>query len=145
AIDEIGGVAGQEHGRADQVLHVAPAARGRAVDQPGAELGVVHERLGQLGLEVAGPQAVDLDAVLAPVDGHALGQHLHGALAGGVGRDVGPAQFALYRTDVDDLAAAAVNHVARHRLADQEHAVDVGLHQLVPVGFIELLERAAPL
>src|SRR4030095_8978265 len=121
----------QENGRPDQVFHVAPTARRRAVDQPAAELGVAHQGLGQFGLEIAGAQTVDLDAVLAPVDGHALGQHLHRALAGGVGRDVRAAQFALHRTDVDDLAAAARNHVPGHRLADQEHAVDVGFHQLV--------------
>ncbi len=47
------------------------------------------------------------DAVRPPVDGHALGQHLHRALAGGVGRDAGAAQLALHRADVDDLAALA--------------------------------------
>jgi hypothetical protein len=123
----------------------SPAARRRAVDQPVAELGVVDQRLGQLGLEVAGPEAIDLNAVLAPVDRHALGEHLHRALAGGVGRDVRPAQLALHRTDVDDLAAPARDHPARDRLADDEDAVDVGAHQLVPVGLGELVERRASL
>ena len=45
----------------------------------------------------------------------------------------GPAELALHRADVDDLAAPARDHAARHRLADEEHAVDVGAHQLVPV------------
>ena len=107
--------------------------------------GLSTSACGELGLEVARAQAVDLDAVLAPVDRHALGQHLHRALAGGVGRDAGATQLALHRADVDDLAALAPDHVARHRLADQEHAVEVGLHQLVPVGLGELLERRAAL
>src|SRR5688572_18012846 len=63
AVDETGRIARQENGRADQVFHVAPAARRRAVDQPAAELRVAHQGLGQFGLEVAGAQAVDLDAV----------------------------------------------------------------------------------
>src|SRR5438105_1911506 len=139
AVDEGRGVAGEEHRGADQVFDIAPAARRRAVDEPAAELGVVDERLRQLGLEVAGAEAVDLDAVLAPVDRHALGEHLHRALAGGVRRDVRPPELALHRADVDDFAALARDHPARHRLADDEDAVDIGAHQLVPVGLGEFV------
>ena len=57
AVDEVGRVAGEEHRRADQVFDVAPAARRRAPDQPAAELGVVDQRFGQLGLEVARARA----------------------------------------------------------------------------------------
>jgi hypothetical protein len=61
------------------------------------------------------------------------------------GRDVRPPELALHRADVDDLAALARDHAARHRLADDEHAVDVGAHQLVPVGLREFVERRTAL
>ena len=64
----------------------------------------------------------------AEVDRHALGQHLHRALARGVGRDARPAELALHRADVDDAAAVARDHAPRHRLADVEDAVEVGAH-----------------
>src|SRR6478609_9272519 len=63
AVDEIGSRAREEDRRAGEVLHVAPAPAGRAIDQPLRELRVVDQRLRQLGLEVAGAQAIDLDAV----------------------------------------------------------------------------------
>src|SRR5258708_5696902 len=111
-VDEVRRIAGQEHGGADQVLHVTPAARRRAADQPARELGIVDERLGQFGLEVAWSEPIDLDVVLAPVDRHAFGQHLHRALARCVGGNVRSAQLALHRADVDDLAATAIDQVA---------------------------------
>src|SRR3569832_2129276 len=60
AVDEIRGIAREEHGGPDQVLDVAPAPRRRAVDEPRAELGVVHQRRGEFGLEIAWPEAVHL-------------------------------------------------------------------------------------
>ena len=113
--------------------------------EPGAEGLVGHQRGGQLGLEVARAQAVDGDAVRPEVDRHALGQHLHRTLAGRVGRDAGAAQLALHRADVDDAAAPARHHALRHRLADDEHAVDIGAHQLLPVGEREFVEGRAAL
>ena len=85
------------------------------------------------------------DAARAEADGHALGEHLHRALAGGVRRDARPAQLTLDRADIDDAATAARHHVPRHGLSDEEHAVEVGAHQHVPVGRIELVERRAAL
>src|SRR5258708_28040099 len=111
-VDEVRSIAGQKRGGADQVLHVAPASRGRAADQPARELGIVDERLGQFGLEVARSEPIDLDVVLAPVDRHAFGQHLHRPLARGVRGNVRSAQLALHRADVDDLAATAIDQVA---------------------------------
>ena len=53
--------------------------------------------------------------------------------------------LALQARDVDDLAAAARDHPPRHGLADVEHAVEVGAHQLVPGLDREVLERGAAL
>src|SRR5262245_31982574 len=80
AVDEIRRGAGEEDRRAHQILDVTPAPRRRAADQPLAEVFVGDQRLRQLGLEVAGAEAVDLDAVRPEVDRHALGEHLHRAL-----------------------------------------------------------------
>ena len=53
--------------------------------------------------------------------------------------------LALQARDVDDLAATARDHPPRHGLADVEHAVEVGAHQLVPGLDREVLERGAAL
>src|SRR5256885_15016774 len=63
AVDEVGRIAGKKHRGAHEVLDVAPAARRRAAHQPPGELLVLDQRLGQLGLEVARPPAVELEAL----------------------------------------------------------------------------------
>ena len=57
----------------------------------------------------------------------------------------GPREFALHRTDIDDPAALARDHVPRDRLPDEEHAVEVGAHQFAPGLLGEVLQRPAAL
>lgn len=62
AVHEVGGVGGEIDEGADEILHLAPAAGRGAPSHPCAEVLVVDERLGQLGLEVAWRERIDLDA-----------------------------------------------------------------------------------
>ena len=122
-----------------------PARRGRAPLQQRVELRVGDERAGELGVEVARADRVDLHARRAPVGAHPARQHLQAALAGGVGRGPGPRDLRLQRGDVDDLAAAALDHPAGGGAADQEGAGEVRLDDAVPLGLGELEQRRAVL
>jgi hypothetical protein len=62
-----------------------------------------------------------------------------------VGADAGAGEVGLDRGDVDDLAAAAVDHEAGDGSADEERAGEVGLQDAAPVGGVEVDERHAVL
>ena len=87
AVDEVRRRRGQEDQRADQVLQLTPPAGRRALADPRAELLVGDQRIVELGVEVARPEAVDLDPGRAEVSAHSLGQQLQSALGRGVRRD----------------------------------------------------------
>src|SRR5689334_22999107 len=53
AVDEGRRLAGQEHGRTDQFLDIAPAGGRRPLFQPGRKFRVVDQRLVERGLEIA--------------------------------------------------------------------------------------------
>ena len=57
----------------------------------------------------------------------------HRALGRRVGRNAGTGELALHRSDVDDLALAARDHVPGDGLADVEDARNVGAEQLLPL------------
>lgn len=144
AVDIGRGVAGQKQRRRRQLFHAAPAPRRRAVDQPVVEGGVGHQRRRQLGFEVSRRDAVDRDAMRRQLHGHRTREHLQRAFAGGVGRGAVAAELAHHRAGVDDAALAARHHAARHRTAEVERAVDVGVHHCVPIGVGHLGQRLAP-
>src|SRR5271163_3686732 len=132
AIDETRSVGAKEDRGADQLFDVAPAAHRRAACEPGRELLVLDQRLVEFGGEIAGRDRVDAQPVLAPIGRHALGEHLHRALGGGVGGDIGAREFALHRADVDDAAFLARDHRPGDSLAYVENTVEIGAHQFAP-------------
>ena len=89
---------------------------------------------GLRGGDVAGANAVALDVVLAVLGGDVLGQHLQAALGCGVGRDGLTAQLAHHGADVDDLAAALLDHVGDDSLGDDEGGVQVNVDDLAELG-----------
>src|SRR5690606_10496831 len=109
------------------------------------ELGVLDQRLVELGEDVAGGDAVDVQPVLGPVGRHAAGKVGDRGLARGVGGDGGAGEVAHDRADVDDLAAAASDHPLGYRLADGEDGSEVGGDDLVEPILGEILERSAML
>ena len=76
------------------------------------------QRSGLRGGDVAGSDAVALDVVLAVLGGDVLGQHLQAALGSGVGGDSLAAQLAHHGADVDDLAAALLDHIGDNGLGN---------------------------
>ena len=131
AVDEVGSGRGEEDGGAAQILSFAPAACGglgddEAVEGVTAAVGLtLAQRCGLRGGDVAGSDAVALDVVLAVLGGDVLGQHLQAALGSGVGGDSFAAQLAHHGADVDDLAAALLDHIGNDRLGDDEGGVQV--------------------
>ena len=145
AVDEARRVRGEEDRRAAQFRHVAPAALRRARLDPGGELRIGDQRLVELGLEVARRNRIGIDPVPHPFGRHGAGQIAHRRLAGRVGRDRFACHARHQRGDVDDLAAPARDHPARHRLSDEEHRGDVGRHHPLEHVLGKILERRAVL
>ena len=120
-----------------------PAARRGACLDPAIELRVLGQIGVELGQEVAGADAINLNVVLGPFNGHAAGQLLQATLRGGVGRDGSTGDLARQRADVDDLAATVRNHPRCHRSGDEEGPRQVGCKHPVPVGERELGQGTA--
>ncbi len=100
--DERRGRRAEEHGRTREVVRLAPAAQRGAADDPRAELGILVQRPGQVGADVAGSDGVHPDAPRRPVDGQGLHQLPDGALGGGVRRVVLPGLLAQERGGEED-------------------------------------------
>lgn len=147
------GLAGQEQGRALEVVGRAPAARGDPFGDTPQPLGVVEQGLVHVGGDVPGRDAVDRDAPARPLVGERLGHLRDAALGGGVG---GHGDAALKRQEaakVDDAAPSAqvrfegreVQHVRGDVAAQREGRVEVDLQDLGKVGVGEGLGGVAPL
>ena len=67
------------------------------------------------------------------------------ALGGGIGDDRRPSEFAGDGADIDDPAAASLQHARADRLRDVKDAVEVDAHDFAPGFFRETLERSASL
>ena len=78
---------GEEDGGAGDVGGLAPAAGRDAVEDRLVAVGVGAQRLGVVGLDVAGRDGVDVDAARRPLVGEELGQAGDAVLGGGVGGD----------------------------------------------------------
>ena len=103
--------------------------------------GVRLQRLVQLGAEVPGRESVRLDPVPRPLGAHRARQHLQRALRRRVGADRRARELAHHRADVDDLAAAALDHPGRDRARDEEGARQVDVEHVPPLVGLELDER----
>src|SRR4029078_5375804 len=89
------------------------------------------------GVDVTGGDRVGLHVGRAPLGGHGAGEVAQPALGRGVGRDGRPGDLGLDRADVDDLAAAALDHPAGDRAADDEGAGEVHVDDPAPVRELE--------
>ncbi len=103
----------------------------------------VAEALHQaIGLDRARRQRVHPDVLRGMVGRHRLGELDQCALAGAVDRAARSRDAAELRSDVDDAAAARLDHRRQDRAAHQERAGDIDAEHLVPVGERELQHRA---
>ena len=121
-------------------------------DVPAGAFGLQHRGLGALRrgrlahavaaidhrrVHRAGADAVDADVVLAVIDRHRLGEADHRGLRGRVGGEPARPQRR-DRGDVDDRAAlGGLDHRRDRVLGQQEHGLDVDLHD--PAVFLGLL------
>ena len=138
-MDVLRGRRGEEDGGAGDVLGLAPAAGRDAVEDRLVAGRVGAQRLGVVGLDVAGRDRVDVDALRRPLVGEQLGQAGDAVLGRGVGRDADAALEGEQRGDVDDRAARPAREGgAGEGLRQEEHRLQVDVDHLVPVGLAEV-------
>ncbi len=83
----------------------SPMRRAGTLDRNSARVCLVGHGLARdVGVHVAGRQAVDLDPVARPLGGEASRERFHRRLARAVGGVAGDADRAVHRADIDDLA-----------------------------------------
>ena len=149
AVDKVGSLGGEEDGGAAQILGLAPALSGglgndELVEGMAGAIGLdLAQGCGLRGGDVAGSDAVALDVVLAVLGGNVLGQHLQTALGSSVGGNSLTAQLAHHRADVDDLAAALLDHIGNDSLGNDEGSVQVHVNDLTELGSGHLDHRDA--
>src|SRR2546430_6749217 len=130
ALDERGGVGGEEHGGIRDLVHLAPAADADAVGDGLVGLLALGPALLEhvdvaLGHDGAGRDAVDPDALASPRHGQLAGERDDRALGRAVVGHHRRAVDAGDGGDVDDGALTAPEHVTARPLAPEEHAVEV--------------------
>lgn len=145
SVHEGRGIGRQENAGADKLFDLAPAAGRRALLKPCRKGFVGDEGCVERRVEVTRRNGVALQAVFGPVGRHALRQIADSALGGGVGRDAGAGKSGLDAGDVDDLAAAAADHMTCGSLTGMENRGDVGLQQALEGIRRKILKRCAVL
>ena len=149
AVDRVGGMGGQEHGRAAEFARVEPAAgRGlradEAVEGMAAAVGLAFaERGGLRRGDVAGADAVALDVVFTVLGADIAGQHLEAALGRRIGGDGLAAEFGHHRADVDDLPFAALHHFGKDGGGDDVRGHEVHVDDLLEFLALHLVHRDA--
>ena len=103
--DVVGGGGGKEEGGTGEILRLAPAAGGDALEDLAVAGFVGLEGFGVGRCEVARGDGVDLDVFRRPLVGEGLGELGDSALGCGVGGDADAALEAEEGGDVDDLAS----------------------------------------
>lgn len=129
--DVAGGGGGQEDGGGVQLALVAVALLGDHGPGVGLEEVAVQGGAGQVGVEVAGADGVDGDAVLAPLGGQGAGEVDDAALGRVVGGAAGDlvAHQAVHGGDVDDAPVLGGDHgLLRHGPGHPEGAEQVDVH-----------------
>ena len=81
------------------------------------------------------------NGILAVLGGNVLSQHLQTVLGSGVGGNGFTTQLAHHGADVDDLAAALLDHIGNDRLGDDEGGVQVHVDDLTELGSGHLNHR----
>ena len=122
------------------LLGRAVAAQRDRVLVVGADRHAVHE-LGHLGLDRPRADRVDADADVAELHRELLGQVQQRGLAGAVGHAQRARAQARDRRDVDDRAAAGLEHLGHAGLRAQERAVEVGVEHVAELGVAGLHHR----
>ena len=138
--DEIRCRTRKKHSGAGHVVRFAPAAGRRARQdtfmQPGNLLACAF---GQIGVDPAGQNDVDLDIVGRPGGRERARQRHHAALARGVGRDDRCTEQRIHRPDIDNFAVPGRFHVRIDGLRAEQRAAEIDVEHFAPFGFGNLL------
>src|SRR5712691_8093413 len=144
---EVGSRRGQVHGQRRRLGRLAQAPRRHLGEKALPRVRGGHGRARDVGVHVAGREAVDLYAVLGPLGGEASSESIYRRLARAVRGVAGHAEAAIHGADVDDLAPPARDHAGRYRARAAEHRREVGREHLIPLVVADvhrlLLERNA--
>jgi len=130
--DKAGGIGGEKDRGSGEFLNFAEALHGSADEELLAAAGGIEKVGVQVGAENSGSNGIDADAVLGPFDRERFGEGSEPRLAGGVGGDFVQSNEGRKRSDVDDAAVAALNHVAAHHAAGAKDAVQIGFQNVIP-------------
>jgi len=130
AIDIGAGGRCEEEGAGVEFALLAIAAKRNALLRNCLEVIGIQSSGGEIGVEVAGADAVDGDAVLAPFGCECAGEVHHAALCCMIGRASADevAHEAIHRSDVDDAAITCLDHLFTEFTCADESAEKVDLH-----------------
>ena len=133
--DVVAGGGAQVERCAGEVLRLAPAGGGDALEDLAVAGLVGLQGFGVGGGEVAGGDGVDLNVLRRPLVGESLGELRDAAFAGGVRRDSDASLKAEQAGDVHDLSGRiARDDISGEELAELEDAGEVDLQDLLPAG-----------
>ena len=133
--DVVAGGATEIEGGTGDVLRLAPAGGGDALEDLAVAGLVGLQGFGVGGGEVAGGDGVDPDVLWRPLVGEGFCELRDAAFAGRVGGDADASLKAEQAGDVHDLAAGvACDDIAGEELAELEDAGEVDLQDLLPTG-----------
>lgn len=139
-----GSIGGKQDRHAYQLFGAAGTLHGDALPQPERPGRMVPGDLRQVGQDMAGADGVGSDAILGELNGHGPGQGYHTALGGAVDGASAQHPLVIVGADIDDAAGAALVHLPGHRLAHEEQALQVGVHDAVIVRLLHV-QKALPL
>lgn len=101
------GTTGQEDNHTLEVLRFAPPAGGNTSHDTGVAIGIVDQRNIHVGINVAGSNGIDVDALGHPLVGKSFGQLADTTLGGRIGGDSDATLEGQERCDVDNIPATA--------------------------------------
>jgi hypothetical protein len=97
---------------------------------------------GKIGGHAAGANNADADTVFAQVFRHATGKALQAPFRSAIQGARSERVAACKRADVDNVTLTAANHGGNNSAGNQKGALEIRVHDQVPVGFRSLLDRA---
>jgi hypothetical protein len=135
AVEVVAGRGGKKDGSAGEVFRLAPAAGGNALQNLAGALGIIAQRLGVVGIHIAGRDGVHVDAFRGPLVGEGFGKLTHTAFGRRVRRHQNSTLKGKQRGDVDNFARAALEHVAASVLGEAKDAGEINVDDRLPVFF----------
>src|SRR5437773_1882073 len=103
---------------------------------------VLRHRGDHIGVDIAGRDGIDRDAIARALLGQRLGEPVNARLGGGIIDLAVLARLAVDRADVDDSPVLARAHAVEHRLGHIEAAAEVDVDHLVPLPAVHLANRS---